>query len=1039
VKESLVLPAGDAETQEIWRSISLWNAAIESEFFEGAGIRPVYLDFEEEVLARVAADAGSASEDPENELAALLAETLYWDQGEPPFLSQHLSQERSWRQQGRVGTPPFLAILALFSMVAEVMRSDGDYRSSNYYGRLCQVIGADPGSTSEKTKVSHGFMEGSPQLWSSLNEWIEQGAGVRGRPTAYAFDYRRYVSIPLSQALVREVDRHALPVLFRSFRLRPGQVISLADMERLLMEWAPHSPLSKGLRSMIEKGGEAAERVAGVACLELEAWDGMAGEGEALESRREAELRLEAILRAQPRARLDLGLGIEGGSELPDGPFKVTGTASEHLVAAFSATGGEVTPMPADVGGWRELAEAGAVSIPDLILGEAVLLNGEFALRRPARRLITMERDEERRRFVEVTRVQLGVTSMLLCHHSLAEEVDALLGEIARPGFQVHDPEALQGLPDDWLAYTDVMIMAVAEVKKLDLGPLVPLSWTQVSLGGGFALPGRLTWLRGMSPEVRASCATPEEVGLRLSCERPLAENAPEAGELARFDGAIAVSLPPMPDGDYRVAVVKGDADRVLASTLFRIRSAENPRLLPPDEDVRPSHCLGEPWGAISASVQVEGGETVQGAAVLGARASTIPSGNGILPPARLDLSALAFDPRELDPPVGSPRAVAGEIPGCMLTGAHYFLLADAPRNPGERSRPAFEGQCKLCGLERLFSPSPPRRHRGAGDLDLEHAPAALAADVAPVKAEPSVAWGTLIEAISYAQVGTWATFSALAGAVDDAPWFPLEAARLLSSLGHLDLCLDPRSLRPVGWSAAPTVIATIGDDRAVLVGVRSQRLLDRLDEDLGALGGRFDAGFSSDGVPVIRLHGLGPADLEAVAQSTTEATGLSVRTSLLPALEIAARLPTLDELVTALPTMARPPDLPSERFEPGDGTWVEAGDTDRPGAYRFRGRPVLHCFIACDHVIRIADNRLVKWLAAAESGASGLAYDGDAMELIVPLGMQLPGLYERAAVLAAGEAPRRHQDGSVRYGQVPAELAAALWRAVAPRGRATG
>ena len=84
-------------------------------------------------------------------------------------------------------------------------------------------------------------------------------------PTAYAFDYRVHVGVPVSQALVRESDRLALQDLFAAYRLRPRQSISRSDMVRLLEDWLPGSGASAGLKRLFQQR-DALERVADVAC-----------------------------------------------------------------------------------------------------------------------------------------------------------------------------------------------------------------------------------------------------------------------------------------------------------------------------------------------------------------------------------------------------------------------------------------------------------------------------------------------------------------------------------------------------------------------------------------------------------------------------------------------------------------------------------------------------------------------------------------------------------------------------------------------------
>lgn len=1028
-------PVGD---QERWDRIARWNQGIREEFFSGqwAG-RPVYLDLEDDVIGRVARRAGSNEDEPERALAELLRPTLYVDSGSPPLLTQHLSRERRWRAHGAEETPPFLAVLAFFSLVAEGMRSDGEFRASNYYGRLCQAIGVDPSESSVKTKVSHGFMNGSPALWSALNGWLDAHEGRLGLPTAYSFDSRVYVGLPLSQALVRDADRRVFPDMFSAFRLRPGQVVSRSDMARLLGDWAGGSRISLGLKRLLEKGGDILSRIADVACIELQAWDGTIEESEGAPAQ-EASLLLTAQMRRQPVESLYLDIGIERGLSLPSGPYSLGEGASTHAVAAFEALDGSLTPLEADGHGWRAIADSSLLALPDLLLANVKLTNAGVSLRRAARRLIVLEHDEELRRYTEVSRVQLGSSNLLLCHESLANELAATLEQIACPGSTPRTATELAGVPEGWVAFVSVEIFAISETDNVDLMPLVPISWTQVSFGGGFPLPGRLTWLAEAPPEIRTSSAEGERVTVSLTCERPLSQAEPDTEELATFVGSGVASIHPDADGDYRISL--SDADRpkaaVLASALVRLRSADNPRPILSADEPALVHSLNAPLGAISAGESEASRPEVDGASVVvdGGNAPQDATSVASLPPAELSLLGAPDAAEENDLRPQSSKVRGGEVPGCLLRGAHYFVLPYYGPDGPQGSK--MEGICKECGLEKWW-PSRPRRHRRATKsvesiLAADPSTGTHSLDLRPITEEAPADWDRLMEAVCFARRGSWASFDAMASRVEDSPWFPIEAARLLSSLGHLSLSLHPRSLRPLRWSLAPATIAIISEAEAILAGYRSNSLLERLADDVGALDGRLLTESQARGPNIIRLLDLDREALVEVAASTAAALGRDLLVCEEPALAIATLLPPMDALLDSLPTLERAPDRAIECFDFSTAKWARVDEIDVAGAYRFQDRPLRYCVSnGAGTSLRVADNRLAKWLAAEELGLSLLAYEEASGTLTCPLGSQLPGLYERAAVLASGRAPTPRTDGAVVYSDVPAAVASRLWQAL--------
>ena len=123
-----------------------WNEAIAAEFFgPDHRDRPVFIDVEDSVVSRIAGSVGEAS-DPDKELNESIRENLYFEVGGTPVFARFDGALRRWRGQDSDEPPPHLALLAFFSRVAQGMRSDETYSSSNYYARYRQALGLEDGS-----------------------------------------------------------------------------------------------------------------------------------------------------------------------------------------------------------------------------------------------------------------------------------------------------------------------------------------------------------------------------------------------------------------------------------------------------------------------------------------------------------------------------------------------------------------------------------------------------------------------------------------------------------------------------------------------------------------------------------------------------------------------------------------------------------------------------------------------------------------------------------------------------------------------------
>jgi hypothetical protein len=251
----------------------------------------------------------------------------------------------------------------------------------------------------------------------------------------------------------------------------------------------------------------------------------------------------------------------------------------------------------------------------------------------------------------------------------------------------------------------------------------------------------------------------------------------------------------------------------------------------------------------------------------------------------------------------------------------------------------------------------------------------------------------------------------------------------VLSSLGHVDLSVDLERGRPASWAISPPTLVSTTCGGAALTGVRSDALVKRLYDDVAALGGDVYAIENASSPATMLVRGLDDEEVADLAASLAGALRIDVLVNAAGGAAIAAMLPSLAEVERALPPMSWPA-VELERFDLDRNKWERIGALDSTGAYKFATRPLRYGFVPSKAVgVISADNRLVKWLAARASGRNLLAYDSAHELLVTRLGAQLPGLYERAAVLCSGRPPMKRVDGTVTYEGVPPEVAATLYQ----------
>ena len=992
-----------------WTSYLAWNDALAGHYFSGRyeGV-PVYLDVDPNVLSAIAKHLCSPGQEPDEVFVALVRTTLHFRLYGPSTFSRHIAALRVWRRTERLEPPPIVGILSFLSLVAETMRSDERYRATNYTDRLCDHLSVY--EERERRRLKNHFRKETHVLWNELNSWLNDHDGALGLPTAYASDYRVHVGIPVSQALVREHDRELIKKMFSHYSLSPGQRLPVTDMITLLDEWIGQATLSASFKGLWQDRS-LRSRIAAIACVELEAWEGSTATVlDAASSHHSIPLLLLATVRSQPSPRLVLSLLVRSAYDAPIGEYKMADGPDVYVLAR-----GELPK-------WLQLSPP--PSIPDSLVSSIRMRHRDGAvLRHDPRRVVILKFDEGERLYIEVPRAELNEIHLILVHKTVVQSTVSFLSDVARQGFAVHTSSYLHGLPKDWLAITNCSIIDVLDPGHDDLVPLTPLARAHVTLVGGYSLPGRSIWHVAIPPEIRI--AAPYEDSLQVSIVpiRTLRRGAVSTPSFPSpaTEASFSITTLDLSEGDYRVILRSASTKkprRTLASASLRLRSSTYARVYPPTSQCLHHDLLHDNLAAISAHEALhDDSHTVRGALVPATPSSSYSP--RLFSSRTIDLWSNPSEDLQ-DPPTITEASTT--VASCLLTGAHYWLL-----EPQTHSRKYILGKCKLCGLEKWHLGYARLRTES---LSIHKSTKSLAnADTAIVSqplpdSSSLIDFDHLLDALTFARQGSWLEYRRLATQVRDAVWFPIESARLLSSLGHMDLALNESTLRPKSWAIAPPTLVTRTDGRtAFLCGARWPELLDRLRDDVTAIGGSIHRIRSREAPSAILIRNLDLNDLRLVAESTSNAIGHELHVSHRVAVRLAQRLPSLASLAQALPITSGL-EARVELFDLASGRWRSTNSPNHPGAYRFSTRPATFAWRSpTGRDLRVGDSRVVKHLAAGAIGRTLLAYNPTARRLQTPLGAALPGLYERAAILCSGMPPK-HDTTSLRYEPVTKDVA---------------
>jgi hypothetical protein len=1031
-----------ARSADRWFAYGRWNAALAQVVYgyQSAGV-PVFLDPEDEVLHEAGNLVGDTSGAPREALIEAVRPTLNPPDHSGGIFGRHLFQLRRWRPESGE-PPPIVALLAVLCLAAEDMRESDGFAANNYYDRLMPLLGVK--SDADKARVIKTYRDHSFDLWESLNSWLDGLHGERGLPTAYSYALA-HVGRPLSQALIRAADREKLQEFFEELGLDSRARLSPADMEPLLAEWIGRvpSPASHQIQAMWKRAG-ARERITEIACQVLELWEPtkrpMAGSPVHGARTRSSSVRLLALLRSFPAASLELNV---------TGP-RFEGEPLVHLLDPKSNSelgqALEIEELPD--GRWR-LSQPNDIDAKSLLEGVLRLRTGADAVvdRRP-RRLIPFRKDDLLQVYAEVERIGLGEEALLLCQAGLSSPVEDALSNVARPGFRLLNPTP-PGCPEGWAVIADVQVLgSYADFRPksiptwpIDLNVLQPLSTSQLVLEGGLQLPGRVRrWSSLAPPELRV--AAEGAIAIDVLVERVATfEGTTPVFHKAFRDQAAILSLAEvgLEDADYEINVETTEAGsskrQRLNSARLRLRSADHPNLIPSTSPnlARPLMALQE---AATSAIDWDGESlAIRGAQITGpANSRRLMSGSVGMPPwweNRKSAQGSGISEQELYRPT-TIVITAAEPSDCINTGAHYLQL---PPFLGRTSKTTIEGVCKYCGLVKRF---PARYH--AKTMGKRRAPAQVptppsfhASFLASVSTMGTVSPDVALDALSHDGAGPAAWLEQVALQVNPSQLFVDRFVRNLEKLGHIEVKRDSRTCRPLAWDVTePCLVGLVGGGFA-LTGHRSRHVVRELEttaSDVGVALDRQNQGL--DGPDRITLAADSHHLVAQIADTAGERMAKTVRVVPDAARTISEFLPPLRDVVAATPRQAMVSGANIHRWDSKLCRWRPVGDAHVPGAYQLMATTTIYCIRDVEDVengtMRRFDARFVKYAAMHAEGEQLLGYDSATQTLYLPLGAELPGIYERPAVLCSGRLPvEDERQRLTTYNAVPPDIAAHL------------
>lgn len=238
-----------------------WNAALAQRFLQHRRGVPLYLYTDEAVLEELSGQVGVRASEALDRFVRDVRETLG---SHEPFGPWARAAMRPVPQ----GEPPtFLGVLCFLVLVGVERDSTRFqyYPELNVHLRRPASGGAPP-----------GFDLHVPLLFRKFNDWLGGEGAQHGLATARSHQHFPNVGWPLSQAIVRPVDRGLLARLFASERLEPGLTHTGAWLRGRLVRRLQTCAASESRTRLLDLNMHHGDLFEDVLVQEYAAWDGRA-------------------------------------------------------------------------------------------------------------------------------------------------------------------------------------------------------------------------------------------------------------------------------------------------------------------------------------------------------------------------------------------------------------------------------------------------------------------------------------------------------------------------------------------------------------------------------------------------------------------------------------------------------------------------------------------------------------------------------------------------------------------------------------------
>ena len=1069
------------DTEAGRRYLELNDVIAETLFHSQLAGRRVSLDFEENELSKIAnrleLDTTSVStelhvdeyDDVKRHMASITRDVIFVD-GQVSF-KPIITELGLWEKNEGLGDepPPTILLLSILSLAAEHMAGGDGVSNRAYYKRLVEprLLNLE----ADNKRIQTVYRKDADRMWESLEIWLSDRAqGYRGVPTASPIGSFPKIGWALSQALIREADLPQIDQFYKKSEFNRHIPPTNEEMQIAFDTWIEESPSlvsahlknlwgSKKLQdSIVDSLIQGLDRVSSP-IISKKAYGN--------------RVALVAHPKRSPFGSdlsLDLKLAFQNfGADIPE---------VEALLMEDRSEGIDLQPLSDDWLYWK--TDAGVEVAWNQVLAKKISFKAQWrnegespdaTFTRQPIKVVPLIYDQSGW-FIQRERFELGSISMALVDENLFTQVKDILDLIAVPGFQIKKHAENKSVPKGWVWVHNIQFLnpvninnlpQVAEAKDSQEFALAQEQFlafnitqansAQIYFDQGLKIPvhdRRNVFHLNYPPEImiQESSFKNHKINIHL--------NGSNFKEDLTIEELKSVDFREIGKYQLRVSAINRAGKEENWNRKFQLCTADDPlALYVPEILYNPQ---SHPLSSLSAT-ELEGFQIS-------------PESSQSNFDERLESGQLSEPYWRKVREGGEQTAIKTQSQNNSSVQRRELLFRDQEN--------CDAGKHRLVSMERNNNPNKPTkwtcRNCGAKGETISKA-AFLAKQRAYLKdlqkdswenaqqetAEESdshtltpVTYSTVyrrpvlsapvdrniaFDVLCYTRAGriSWLKeiFANTNETETELPNYLNNLISNLESYGHISVKRNEDSYRPEHWMVNDPALIRLRTGSWLLVGFRSEKMLSALRSFvINELGGEVqednDNSASAECIRKIQLLSVDEQQIEQIKELITKETTLNTRVFKNASENLLSVLPPLSEIQDKLQTRLKSAYKEVRFYDTSTARWTDwkYNSMQTPGAYQLRAHANTYVFQSEVDLeknrFKIGDHRTVKYLAHAQNQETMLGYIREEEVLYAPLGAELPGLYNRVAVLESGYLPERTEidKGVLQYRGVSETIA---------------